>query len=283
MIDLYRLQQFAEFAKTGTLLKAAENLHLSQPALSRNMNALEEELGLRLFVRHKNKLELNETGRYVLTLARQLLEEAETLPVKAREYDRRLSTVSLGVCAPAPIWFLTPLIADAFPHMTLSSEMADNAELLPALSRNTYQLIAINQKPESRDFYFIECGKERLKFALPPHHRYRDRKTLSFSDINGEAILIFHDIGFWNLVRDKLPDSRFLTQNEAANFDELIKASSLTYFTTDQAETYLHRNDGRVHIPISDPESVATYYLVCRAEHKEIFLPLFQSVKNRLL
>lgn len=282
MIELYRLQQFAEFGKTGTLLKAAENLHLSQPALSRNMNALEDELGLRLFTRRKNKLELNETGRYVLTLARQLLDEAEALPVKAREYDRRLSTISLGVCAPAPVWFLTPLIADAFPRMTLSSEIVESEELLPALSRNTYQLIATNRKPESRDFYFIECGKERLKFALPPHHRYEDRKMLSFSDINGEPILIFHEIGFWNLVREKLPDSRFLTQGDATDFDELIKASSLTYFTTDQAETYLNRNDGRTHIPISDPESVATYYLVCRAEQKEIFLPLFQSVKTRL-
>ncbi len=281
MIELYRLKQFIEFAKTGTLLKAAEQLHLSQPALSRNMAALEDELGIRLFVRRKNKLELNDTGRYVLTLATTLLDEAEALPGKAREFDRRLSTVSLGVCAPAPIWFLTPLIADAFPHMTLATEMKDVSELLPALSRSEYQLVATNQKPESDDFYFIECGKERLKFALPPHHRYKNRKTLSFADINGEPILIFHKIGFWNLVREKLPDSRFLTQDDATDFDELIKASSLTYFTTDQAEKYLNRNDGRPHIPISDPESVATYYLVCRAAEKETFRPLFRTVSQR--
>ena len=243
------------------------------------MSALEKELGLRLFVRHKNKLELNETGKYVLTLANQLLKDAELLPIKAHEFDRRLNTISFGVCAPAPIWFLTPFIAEAFPHITLSSKIADTAELLPALSNNVYQLIATTQKPESTDFYSVECGKERLKFALPPHHRYKSKKTLSFSDINGEPILIFSEIGFWNFVRDKLPDSRFLTQDDSANFDELIKASSLTYFTTDQAEKYLNRKDGRVHIPISDPESVATYYLVCRTEQKETFLPLFQSIK----
>lgn len=44
MIDLYKLRQFVTFADAGTLSEAAEILHLSQPALSRNMQKLEEDL-----------------------------------------------------------------------------------------------------------------------------------------------------------------------------------------------------------------------------------------------
>ena len=65
MIELYELRQFAAFAECGTLSEAAEKLHLSQPALSRNMKKLEEDLGVPLFVCRKNKLEFNENGQYV--------------------------------------------------------------------------------------------------------------------------------------------------------------------------------------------------------------------------
>ena len=63
MIELYVLRQFAAFAEAGTLSEAAEILHLSQPALSRNMKKLEEDLGVTLFERKKNKLELNQNGQ----------------------------------------------------------------------------------------------------------------------------------------------------------------------------------------------------------------------------
>ena len=59
MIELYQLRQFMAFADSGTLSEAAHILHLSQPALSRNMKKLEEDLGVSLFERTKNKLTLN--------------------------------------------------------------------------------------------------------------------------------------------------------------------------------------------------------------------------------
>ncbi len=62
IFELYELRQLITFAETGTLSEAAEILHLSQPALSRNMKKLEEDLGLTLFERTKNKLSLNKNG-----------------------------------------------------------------------------------------------------------------------------------------------------------------------------------------------------------------------------
>ena len=82
MIELYVLRQFAAFAEAGTLSEAAEILHLSQPALSRNMKKLEEELGVTLFTRTKNRLELNENGKYVLQLIQKIMDDADSLPVK---------------------------------------------------------------------------------------------------------------------------------------------------------------------------------------------------------
>ena len=101
MIELYELRQFVVFADCGTLSEAAEVLHLSQPALSRNMKKLEEELGIPLFFRRKNRLELNENGTYVLGLAKQLL--SMQTPWQIRPGTSTESTApSLWESAPRP-------------------------------------------------------------------------------------------------------------------------------------------------------------------------------------
>ena len=75
MIETNLLAQFVAFAKAGTLTRAAQDLHTSQPALTRSMKKLEEELEVPLFVRHKNHLELTQTGRYAVYYAQRVLQE----------------------------------------------------------------------------------------------------------------------------------------------------------------------------------------------------------------
>lgn len=279
MIELYELRQFAAFADTGTLSGAAEILHLSQPALSRNMKKLEDELGIILFERKKNKLELNENGEYVLKLAKELLEGADSFAAKARDFDRRNRTITLGVCAPAPVWRLAPLISNVFPHMTLQTEMDDDRRLLTDLENNVYQLIATHTRPDAAQYFYKECGTESLMFALPKGHRYARRKSLSFAEMNGENMLLMPDIGFWDFVRtEKMPDSRFLTQSDRFSFNELVQASSLPSFTSDLAEKYTEVPHNRINIPISDDEATVTYYLVCKTEKKKSFSLLFTAL-----
>ena len=63
MFELYQLEQLLAVSECGTLSQAAEQLHLSQSALSRSMQRLEAELQVTLFTRQKNWIELNECGR----------------------------------------------------------------------------------------------------------------------------------------------------------------------------------------------------------------------------
>ena len=70
MLQLQQLEQLIAFADQGTLSKAAEVLLISQPSLTRNMQSLEDDLGVQLFQRSKNKLILTETGKYTVQQAR---------------------------------------------------------------------------------------------------------------------------------------------------------------------------------------------------------------------
>lgn len=74
MVEIFLLEQLVAFTKYGTLSKAAEELHITQPALSRSMKKLENEFGVSLFDRSKSKIILNETGKVAAQYAEKVLE-----------------------------------------------------------------------------------------------------------------------------------------------------------------------------------------------------------------
>lgn len=278
MIELYELRQFAAFADCGTLSEAAEILHLSQPALSRNMKKLEEEIGIPLFTRKKNRLALNENGNYVLELAKEILSKTDSLAVKAQSFDRSHRTIFLGLCAPAPGWLITPRLNSLYPDKMIQTEIAEEKALLTGLDKGIYQLIALSQKPDGDAYFSKECGRESLLFALPKGHKYARRKSLTFAEMDGENMILMNNIGFWNFVKtEKMPNSRFLTQSDRFSFNELVRSSSLPSFTTDLSKKYLVTEDVRIEVPISDPKAIVIYYLVCKRDTKKEYLALFSA------
>jgi len=129
--------------------------------------------------------------------------------------------------------------------------------------------------PEDDGLSCRKWGEEHLSFLLPKRHRFARRKSLSVSEMNGENMLLFQDIGFWHdLVVEKMPDSRFLVQTERYTFLELIENSTMPVFTTDYYHNELIDSipaPSRVAVPITDPEFNVSYYLVCRKEHSQKF------------
>ncbi len=88
-IELKRLQQVMVVARTGSFSSAAEELHITQPALSRSINTLEERYGIRIFERGRGGATLTSVGR-------QVVEEAATLLQGARAVDHNLRLFSSG-------------------------------------------------------------------------------------------------------------------------------------------------------------------------------------------
>lgn len=280
MLELYQLRQLAAFAEYGTLSEAAEKLFLSQPALSRNMRKLEEDIGVPLFVRSRNKLELNENGRLTAELAVKALAEVDGIVHQVQEYDRSRRTISLGVCAPAPVWKLSPLLSQFYPNMSIVTETQAEDHLINGLSNGKYHLAVLRSIPEDGDYRFIECGTEILMFSLPTTHKFADRESLTFADMDGENFLRMSDVGFWHeLTVRKMPNSRFLMQNDRYSFAELLNASVLPSFTTNLAKDYMGIYSDRIDIPIADDKATAAYYLVCLKKQAAQFDVLFQYLQ----
>ncbi|MEP6609201.1 MAG: LysR family transcriptional regulator [Burkholderiaceae bacterium] len=84
-MELYQLRTFAAVAEERHLTRAAEHLHLSQPAVSGHLKSLETELGLRLFERTPSGMELTDAGRQLLERARQVLSAVDDVKRVAQQ------------------------------------------------------------------------------------------------------------------------------------------------------------------------------------------------------
>lgn len=255
MIDLNELEQLTAFAELGTLSRVAEAFHISTPSITRAMQHVEEAFGVTLFLRGKNRIELNETGKMAVEAARKLLQEAEAAVRQVRDFDARQHTIVIRSSAPAPLWELQREVNTRRPGMMIASAVCQNDEVLSAWRDGSCDIAILPFPIEGAEPFM----QENLFVCVPPEHELAKRETLRFAEINGFNFLLRTELGFWDtLCREKMPASKFLVQPDAAVFEELVKASSLPCFTTD----YGHFQDypDRVNIPLADEEAHVTFY-----------------------
>ncbi|MCP3020627.1 LysR substrate-binding domain-containing protein [Cupriavidus basilensis] len=97
MIELHKLRYFIAVAETLNIGRAATQLHISQSPLSRQIIALEEQLGTSLFSREHRQLQLTEAGRQLLKEAKELIAHALQLETRIRdEAEGKIGTLTLG-------------------------------------------------------------------------------------------------------------------------------------------------------------------------------------------
>lgn len=275
-MELFDLEQLTAFADCGTLSAAAEKLHLSQPTLTKTMKRLEDEFQVSLFIRSKNKLELNENGKLAAKKAQQLLADSKEMIQLIRAIDRERHTISIGSCAPMPAFALSQRASVIYKDMTITSELKSSDELIHGLRHEKYQIIILPYKPDAHDYLSKDYGSETLYFVLPINHRLANRKTVSLNEMDGENMLLFSDIGFWHdIVTAHMPHSRFLIQTQRYDFDELTRSSILPYFATDITLRFSEIPKDRVAVSIRDDDVNVKYYAVCLRHKAMQFRELF--------
>ena len=169
-MNITQLEQLIEIAKRKTLSAAAESLHISQPALSRSMQKLENDLGTTLFDRTKNSIQLNETGEVAVKYAETVLNTVSNMRNNIIEFEKKKRTISVCSCAPAPLWRLLPLLSTAYPASTISSEIKNITQVLNGIKESQYQIAILPQAIDDNEFLSFKLCEEHLFFSVPPAH-----------------------------------------------------------------------------------------------------------------
>lgn len=218
-MQLEQLRQIDAIERHGTISAAAQELHISQPALSRSMQRLEHELGHPLFERSKNHVSLNHVGVIVAKHARSVLRETQLLLDAVDEVSRRSRALRVGTCAPAPLWHLTARIVERFPGDVLSSEMIDEREIEQRVLDGSIDM-GISRKPFLLPVIVnTPLMTETLSIAVPKTHPLAQKEYVHFDDINGLEFLLLEDIGVWHDFHTRnMPDSNFIKQKDREVF-----------------------------------------------------------------
>lgn len=270
MLDLYLLRQFVIFSECGTLSATAERVHISQPTITRTMQQIEEEFGVPLFERGKNRIALNEAGVLAVSLSRKLLEEADGIVSQVQAFDRRQHTVCVESCAPAPLWTLLPQLSTRFSEKTVSSSLMEIPDILRDVEEGQCELGILPYAVTEPGLECVPFLSEHLAVCVKKDHELYAYDSVTMDELNGFNYLLRSEIGFWDrMCREKLPASRFLVQNDDFEFRELVLTSSLPCFTTDLFSDSDGILKGRKIIPITDECANVTYYLIFSSEKPE--------------
>ncbi len=120
-MTLVQLRQFIALARIGSFVKASQALHITQPALSRSIKALEDELGQRLFDRIGRRIELTAFGQLTLERSQLLLEDAESLKAQGHSpHQGGAGRLRIGLGSGPGILLTAPLLhhfATRFPTL----------------------------------------------------------------------------------------------------------------------------------------------------------------------
>jgi DNA-binding transcriptional LysR family regulator len=166
-MDLYQLKTFVAVAREGSITRAAEVVHLSQPAVSAHIKDVEDALGLTLFERTARGMALTPEGKRLLAKAEQTLAAHQALLEEAArsktELRGRLRVGAGSNSDHAAIGRLMTLMSERFPEVEVTLRHARSAEVLAGLRNDTFDAGFYNEgaKPD-RDLSVVEVSRFKV-------------------------------------------------------------------------------------------------------------------------
>ena len=195
-MELRHLRYFVAAAETENVSRAALKLHVSQPALSRQIRDLEDEIGFCLLERTAKSVRLTDAGRTFLDDARALLQHADEAVKKARAVASAEPTELHVGYSPAPVAEILPKTLRAFQHAMPNIHVRlhdrSNQAILDGVRDGRLQLGLIVSPPKAsslRDLRYQELFHERVCVAVAPQHPFARRRAIPLTEVAAEPLI----------------------------------------------------------------------------------------------
>lgn len=193
-MDIRHLTHIVTLAELRNFARAAERLHLSQPALTRSIQAAEAALGLRLFDRGNGAVTPTPAGEFVLARARPLVFDSRCLLRDVDLYrDRQLGDTAFGVGPFAAVTFLTGLLVglrQAHPAVHLRIEVGHATLLLDHLRQEDIEFFVADQRdlPPDPDLAVRALRQEPGGFYVRAGHPLASHADLRLADLWAQGV-----------------------------------------------------------------------------------------------
>jgi DNA-binding transcriptional LysR family regulator len=182
-MDIRNLRQILAIRDHGSFAKAAEALHIAQPALSKSVARIEHELRLTLFTRTSTGSELTPMGEMIAARAERVMAATQNL-----ERDAALAAggdagvVRLGVATSLRDALLPPLllkIVEAHPHLKLQIELGAGNRLLPLVQSRDLDLALCAADASNTSLAYVEAMQAELMFMASADHPLASERSIT--------------------------------------------------------------------------------------------------------
>jgi LysR family transcriptional regulator, benzoate and cis,cis-muconate-responsive activator of ben and cat genes len=195
-MELRHLRYFVAAAEAENVSRAALKLHVSQPALSRQIRDLEEELGFPLFERGAKSVRLTDAGKSFLAEARAVLGRAEEAIQRARMVANGGGELAIGYAPSLVVRFLSPalrIFQTDTPPVRVKLHDLSTEEMLAGLRAGELALAFMARPGKSalRGLHFERLLRDSLCLALPHQHRFARRRSVQLLQAAQEPLVVF--------------------------------------------------------------------------------------------
>lgn len=285
-MDINRLNEFLVLATHLNYSKAANQLYLTQPALSRHINDLEATLGSQLFIRDTHAVYLTPIGQMFYKEAKIIVnhynQALEMIREASRQKSGKLSIGSLGAAVqPFLSQFVCTFTAN-HPDIQLNFSCDDVNVLIKQLEDDEIDLAFVTHVNSSSfsDFQSQLISKERLMIALPPSHPLAIQDSVSLKDLSDVPLISFNKhvspltCDFHKQLFKKA-NSTFNVVKDAVNIETAVFYVSMNEGAFILPEHLSHMAKNCVVLPISDKSCYIELNLVWKKNNTNPALPLF--------
>ena len=245
-----QLKTFLQVADAGSFSKAAEQLYITAPAVIKQVNLLEKNLGVELFIRSHRGLELTAAGRSLYQEAQNIIRHCEEASNRVRQAAKQnTNTVRVGFSPLAPPDRLIPLlprIYQLYPNLEIHMLPYINSEAnASGILRNLGQDFDVvpgffdKTTLDLRRCAGIELCRIPLCCAVPRNHPLSQKEHLTWEDLSGQQLLIIRQ--GWSQATDEL-------RQELRHHPE-IETVSFQTFTLDEINRCVNENRLMVAFP----------------------------------
>lgn len=291
-MELRHLRYFVAVAEELHFTRAAERLHMGQPPLSQQIQALEQELGVALFVRTKRRVALTEAGQRFLQSARQILADTEQAAEQARRAARgEAGELRIGFTSSLPFTTLLPSLLNDYrrrhPQVTLILREMFTTDQFEALIARKLDVgfVRYTNVTAPPGLAVREIRRDPLLVVINQRHPLANEKSLSFAQLKDEGFISYPmgvGTGLYPMLRQLAAGAGFELKvaqeaREATTQIGLVAAGLGVAILPSPLDCV--RLSGVRYVPLREPDAYLSLAVAIRAEQPS---PLLEGFLGRL-
>ncbi|QWU47220.1 LysR family transcriptional regulator [Bacillus sp. NP247] len=192
MMDLEAVRSFIEVKHTRSLSKASKLLHISQPALSKQIQRLEADLEVTLLKRSAQGVELTKAGELFIKRMLPILEQINAVKTEMKEYQEKRK-ISIGILPSLAAHYISKCKDLLEGTYEIEWQIEHTKVLMELFKERKIEAMFIDSVVEGAT-YIKEMREEKIVCAVSNDHPYRAKRVIQMEELQNEKLIVYPEI-----------------------------------------------------------------------------------------